>query len=212
MKYIFNDKRTAETLSEWSGLMLVLAANFFFWKGGTHEQRSQVGLLRLLLFQISQHQPAIAALIFPDEFARFRGMSPNEIRRFTRQPWTLRHLQDALQRLIKLPDHPMKMCLFIDGLDEFEGCDERDDHLYLVELLKSLCASPFVKICISSRPLLVFEETFCDKPGLRLQDLTTVDIRRYASDKLSNNVRMQQLAIDEPVQREYFVDKTSEKA
>lgn len=47
--------------------MPVLVATFFFWNSGTQEQRSQVGLLRSLLFQILHHQPALMHLVFPEK-------------------------------------------------------------------------------------------------------------------------------------------------
>lgn len=212
MKFIFNDRRTAEALSEWSGAMPCLVANFFFWNGGIREQRSQVGLLRSLLFQILQHRPSVASLVFPEEFERLRDMSVTEIRRSTRQPWTLKQLQGAVHQLIGLSDLPMKMCLFIDGLDEFEGNDEENDLLYLVEILKRVASSPFVKICASSRPLLVLERAFSDTPGLRLQDLTTGDIKRYVFEKLTRDTRSGNLSTNDPAQTAYFVDAISEKA
>jgi len=56
-----------------------------------------------------------------------------------------------------------------------------------------------VKICCSSRPHQVFQDAFAAGPGLRLQDLTILDIRQYIFDKLERNTRMQQLADEEPV-------------
>lgn len=41
----------------------------------------------------------------------------------------------------------LKICLFIDGLDKYEG-----DHSDVVEILQGLAKSEDVKICLSSRP------------------------------------------------------------
>lgn len=212
MKYIFNDKRTSEALSKWAGSVPFMVANFFFWNSGTRDQRSQLGLLRSLLFQILQYQPTITRLIFPQEWARLQCKSETELRHFARDEWTLSRLQGALHRFIRLSELPMKICFFIDGLDEFEGNDEQNDPLYLVELLQNLSASPSVKICASSRPLLLFEKAFRTNPGLRLQDLTEGDIRSYVYSKLTEDERMQQLATEEPRQQDYFIKEISQKA
>lgn len=212
MKYIYNDSRTPQILSQWSGSMPVLVATFFFWNSGTREQRSQIGLLRSLLFQILHHQPALIHRIFPEECAMLRDQPPNAVRDYPRHAWSLRRLQDAVHRMVDMQDIQLKICLFIDGLDEFEGNDDQNDRQYLIELFRSLASSPFIKICLSSRPLLIFEESFKESPGLRLQDLTSGDIRRFVSDRVSNDPRMRQIAENEPSQRHDFEREICNKA
>lgn len=70
--------------------------------------------------------------------------------------------------------------MFIDGLDEFDG---RYDGI--MRMITGLADQTHVKICLSSRPLLAFEEAFGGKPSLRLQDLTFDSIRAYADLQLS---------------------------
>ena len=212
MKYIYNDNRTSQLLSQWSGSMPVLVATFFFWNSGTREQRSQTGLLRSLLFQVLHHRPALMPLIFPEEHAMLRDQTLNAVRDYPRHAWSLRRLQDAVWRLVDMKDLQLKICLFIDGLDEFEGNDEQNDRQYLIELFRSLASSPFIKVCLSSRPLLIFEESFKESPGLRLQDLTSGDIRRFVIDRLSNDTRMRQIAENEPSQRHDFEIEICTKA
>ena len=212
MKYIYNDARTSQFLSQWSGAMPVLVATFFFWNSGTQEQRSQIGLLRSLLFQILHHRPILTNILFPEEHAMLRDQPLNAVRDYPRHSWSLRRLQDAVQRLVDMQDLQLKICLFIDGLDEFEGNDDQNDRQHLIELFRSLASAPSIKVCLSSRPLLIFEESFKDSPGLRLQDLTSGDIRRFVTDRLSNNPRMQQMVRDEPSQRYDFEKDICNKA
>ena len=94
----------------------------------------------------------------------------------------------------------------------FEGNDDQNDRQYLIELFRSLASSPSTKVCLSSRPLLIFEESFRDSPGLRLQDLTSGDIRRFVTDRLSNDPRMRQIAENEPSQRHDFEKEICRKA
>ena len=212
MKYIYNDNRTSQILSQWSGSIPILVATFFFWNSGTREQRSQIGLLRSLLFQILHHRPTLIHQIFPEEHAMLRDQLPSAVRDYPRHAWSLRRLQDAVRRLVEMEDLQLKICLFIDGLDEFEGNDDQNDRQYLIELFRSLASSPSIKICLSSRPLLIFEESFRESPGLRLQDLTSGDIRRFVTDRLSNNSRMRQIADNEPLQRHDFEKEICKKA
>ena len=85
-----------------------------------------------------------------------------------------------------------KIALFIDGLDEFNG-----SHLKLIEFTRSLL-SPGVKICVSSRPWIVFEDAFKHEPNIMLQDLTFWDIYDFASSKLSSNPGFRALETVEP--------------
>lgn len=74
---------------------------------------------------------------------------------------------------------PIKMCFLIDGLDEFDG-----DHEEMGMLFQQISISKNVKVCLSSRPWVVFEQLFNTSPMLRLHLLTYDDIERYVGDKL----------------------------
>jgi hypothetical protein len=70
---------------------------------------------------------------------------------------------------------PIRLCLLVDGLDEFDG-----DHEDLAELFGGIVGkgSPGVKVCLSSRPLVVFKDTFSECPQLELQNFTFNDIKK----------------------------------
>ena len=74
--------------------------------------------------------------------------------------------------------------MFIDGLDEFEG---REDTV--IKIMTDLADQNHVKVCLSSRPLPMFEEAFNGRPSLRLQDLTFHTIREYAKKQLSPQIQ-----------------------
>ena len=76
--------------------------------------------------------------------------------------------------------------MFIDGLDEIDG-----DYHGVLALISNLIGQENVKICLSSRPLLVFEEAFSVAPSLKLQDLTYHSIRAYADTQLSHLIQRQ---------------------
>lgn len=64
-------------------------------------------------------------------------------------------------------------------------------------MMEALAEQTHVKVCLSSRPLIAFEEAFSGKPSLRLQDMTFESIKDYAKVKLS-----------EPIQKYLSINKT----
>ena len=98
--------------------------------------------------------------------------------------------------------------MFIDGLDEFEGQDDT-----VIKMIGDLAEQTHVKICVSSRPLLAFEEAFSEKPRLRLQDLTFGSMIEYCKVKLSEPIQKYvSLNICERYQAEALVDKIVKRA
>jgi hypothetical protein len=95
-------------------------------------------------------------------------------------------LKQAFQTLRVQEIVPMKLCIFVDGLDEYSGLMSE-----IADLFKNAVRASNVKICVSSRPHLVFKESFEAQKQLRLEDLTRGDIEKYVADVLKNDERMQ---------------------
>lgn len=200
MKCLFEDKRFYEHLRHWerstgTADAPLRIATFFFWNSGTTEQRSQSGMLRSLLFQLLEQQPDLMPIAFPEIWASqyTKALSdPNALTLWS-TPWTLGCLTRAFidvfsQNIIKI-----KICLLVDGLDEFDG-----DHEVLADLFTKASKSPNgshdIKICLASRPWIVYRENFEHGPTLQLQNHTSKDIELYVVDKLNANVPFQRLA------------------
>lgn len=98
--------------------------------------------------------------------------------------------------------------MFIDGLDEFEGQEDA-----VIKMIDDLADQTHVKVCVSSRPLLAFEEAFGGKPSLRLQDLTFDSTIEYGEVKLSEPIQKYvSLNICERYQAEALVHKIVARA
>jgi hypothetical protein len=99
-------------------------------------------------------------------------------------------LKAAFKHWIDFAPAASRFCFFIDGLDEYEGDKEE-----MAEYFKDISSSSMshVKICVSSRPLVEFDEAFEGLPSLRLQDLTFPDITAYVKEELASHCRMQLL-------------------
>jgi len=219
MKYIFNHPQTHEELRHWAGSSACATAGFFFWNSGSEEQRSQRGLLRTLLFEMLKSHREFIPSIFPSVWSRWStkvrtamtiGTVPSKASLLSHEQktWTLSQLKSAFQSLLRnFQTKNIKVCIFIDGLDEYGGdCDE------IVEYFLALSQEPGIKMCLSSRPLVVFEEAFADVPGLKLQNLTYQDISQYVEDKLGNHRHMARLALKNPDQARRLVSEIVTKA
>jgi hypothetical protein len=182
MKYIQADPRTQGFLRQWADYNQLLTASFFFWNAGTTLQKSQPGLMRSLLFEILEKRSDMIPVLFP---SLYRTLA-------TRYVPTLdisfHELKRALSILLSKAHQETKICLFIDGLDEYEG-----DHNEVTDLFVSANASDALKFVVSSRPIPACVAAFSGCPSLRLQDLTARDIALYVEGKLSNHGLMRRM-------------------
>ena len=156
-------------------------ATFFFWRAGRPEQRSINGLLRSLLHCIFSEHPKLIQTI-------------DLLTRHVAHEWTNKRLIEAIQTVLKnVESCPIKVCLVIDGLDEFQDPEFRQSQL--VSFIQELVRNTHIKAVLSSRPDQCFIDRLAMHPSLRLQDLTYKDICTYVEHRL----------FDEPLTREYKV-------
>ena len=190
MKFIVDHRKTKDLLGEWakSHNRQLTIANFFFWNAGTTLQKTHEGLLRSLLFQVLNQCRDLIPLAIPERWKadNFTLSNPNT------RPWTLTELSDVITRVVENASVTNgSFCFFIDGLDEYQG-----EHRILVKDIKSLCASPFIKICVSSRPWTIFEEAFgkADQTWkFKLQDCTKSDIHKFVQAQLAEDDAFKEL-------------------
>ena len=93
--------------------------------------------------------------------------------------WSETRLLALFRQLLTQTLFPVCICVFIDGLDEYEG-----RYVAVIELMNIFSQYQHVKICLSNRPLVEFERAFTDLPHLRLQDLTFRSTHDYANYQL----------------------------
>lgn len=102
---------------------------------------------------------------------------------------------------------PIKLCFFIDGLDEYGGLESD-----IAEVFENIVMSPYVKLCVSSRPHVEFEDAFNTRPTIQLQDLTRSDIQQYVEDLMGQDKRIHRLAVTERAQWDKFKEEISRAA
>lgn len=173
MKFLFEHSQTREHLRKWADGDVCMAA-FFFWKSGTELEKSHIGLLRGLLYQLLRALPEILTRVLPE---RCEAAAKSSV---FQRPWTLKELEKCFETVAQTSDQ-LRFFFMIDGLDEFEG-----DHRDLIDALEKLNHSPNIKICVSSRPWNVFRTAFGSDRNLNiaLHELTARDIHFYVATRL----------------------------
>jgi hypothetical protein len=194
MRFVANHIETQRHLKHWAGNADLQVSSFFFWNSGTGLQHSRPGLLRSLLFEALKNRPDLTRKVFKAEWKELTETYEQQaIINPPVWPFPIKRLEQAFSQLIQFASDDFKLCFFIDGLDESKAEPEE-----LVCLINETARSPFVKICVSSRPWLVFEEAFGLDSSLRLQDLTSSDIQLYVREKLQRDPKMERLETTNP--------------
>ncbi|KAI0097758.1 hypothetical protein GGR51DRAFT_566231 [Nemania sp. FL0031] len=204
MKYIANHDETRKSLEAWAGTKKLIIAEHYFWNAGTMMQKSQRGLYRSLLYDFLRACPEQIPRVCSARWAATKiSLNPPPI-----DNWSVEELLSAIQSLIRIPDSPSKFCVFIDGVDEYDG-----DHFEFCQLMQELSCSPAIKCCMSSRPWNVFKDAFgADQtPRLYLHQLTRQDILVYAQSRLAEHPRWSAAYLPKK-QMESIIDTITEKA
>ncbi len=112
------------------------------------------------------------------------------------EKWSSKMLMAAFRRLTSQQEVNCKLFFLIDGLDEFDG-----DHELLAEFWNDISrkvvpnSKSSVKLCVSSRPYVVFQENFEGHPNLKLQELTIHDITLFVRDRFRTNGAYKKLVV-----------------
>ncbi|KAK3695911.1 hypothetical protein LTR37_018266 [Vermiconidia calcicola] len=199
MKMISEEQRTYQMLCEWAGDDELLFSSFYFWNQGSEMQRSTVGLLRSLLYDILKDRTEMTAIALPNWLPKFMSLDP-----------TLDQMISAILRVINSCDARRKVAFMIDGLDEFEG--DSSDMTAMAKFLSEMAHAPHVKILVFSRPLQPFEVVFQGCLKLVVQDLTADDIRLVARETIGSHSRMADLLEEYPQRAASLMDDIVEKS
>lgn len=196
MSFIAQDNRLEDHLKIWANGRRLLIVKFFFWRAGAAQQRTMNGMLRSILHQL-----------LSSDVTGIKPASENLAPFFE---WTNKRLLKALNEVLASIEANLSICLLLDGLDE---CDNDDDCLDdLADLVEYLSQRPGLKLIASSRPEPPWTDIFKTCKSLRLQDLTTSDIRRFVDGKLLKNSLMQRYREDSKEEVKMLLRGISKKA
>lgn len=177
MKYVADHPATAQALRTWAATTgkSVVILTHYFWSAGSQIQKSQHGLWRSLLLGLLRQAPDLMPEVCEELWNKLDDVDRKS------HNWSLSQLRKSLECFSKLSPTGHRFCIFIDGLDEFDG-----DHSDMVETLLRLSESSHLKLCIASRPWNVFEIGFGgeDRHKIYIQDLTHQDIVEFTRSRL----------------------------
>lgn len=222
MRHLLNHKKTMTSLEKWSSGSELRVRSFFFRYAGIQEQRSHAGLVRALLHGIlkSGNDPlkadnAVVKLdnkpVKPDA-ALVKEALPN----MWREAFDLGLDELSLPSSVEIRQAfavlgsqacKAKFCIFIDGLDEYDG-----DYMDGIALLQRLAANCNVKIIVSSRPIPQCYEAFHRNPMLKLENLNRQDITIYVNKVMGGNEHMESLLMTHPDQAQCIMQSLVSKA
>ncbi|KAI1357391.1 hypothetical protein F5Y08DRAFT_346770 [Xylaria arbuscula] len=205
MKFLIHHPSTTTHLREWAKSTKLVVGSFFFWNSGTQLQKSQVGLLRSLLFEILRQLPDLLSGVYEAIIGDWHESQPASMSapsHSTEVSWSLQNLLKAFKYL-QSREIAAKFCFFIDGLDEYReeyNHDPRD----LIKVLHNLVKSPNIKLCLSSRSWAIFMDAFGSdlNTTVKLEDLTRKDIRRFVTDSFNAHEQFHQLSLMNPLYAE----------
>lgn len=186
MKYISEDlpasstskigkrRRCTPYLRRWARDQPLFIVTFYFWAGSSDKTRIQTsveGLYRTLLVQILEAYPEASPVASPTRWENLCLFNADVT------PPGIKELEAILAKTVAYVSSIAKICLFIDGLDEFEGSTE--DLKGLTTWVKKMIATLPVKFCVASRPWRVFEDALQDRPHLLMENFNFKDIQEY---------------------------------
>ena len=204
MKYVYQNGKTKKELSRWADGKDLVLAGFFFFDRGDKDQKSREGMLRSILHQVLNTRRDLIPKVFGQFFGDILPLPQRII------SWT--NLSDAF---ISMLDHlrDSKICLFLDGLDEYrmidrmdeyteeeldliyDGTNEdeawgqstwiRDGHREIAQFLRRFKNRGNVKVCLASRELVVFEQEFRNFPRLQVHEHTAESIAQFCEGRLA---------------------------
>jgi NACHT domain-containing protein len=184
MKFICHHHRTRELLALSNSPYKLYLLSFYFWNSGTTIQMSREGLIRSFLYRINRDLPSLAPSLYPKRFEIYTYLGRYLFRKAScvARTFSLERTRISIQIFRKdVINGRKKLVIFIDGLDEYHS-----KHIDLLDLIQSFLG-PGVKVCVSSRPWVLFKEAFKTRPSLRLEYLTQSDMEFFVESKFSAN-------------------------
>lgn len=113
VKYIYEHPFTIQALRKWSLDLPIIQIAFYFWNSGMPMQMSLLGLLQTILMEILRVRPEFIPVASRSRWEEYRLFG-------SIAPWEESETKDALVAVVEHCAKSSKLCIFIDGLDEFE--------------------------------------------------------------------------------------------
>lgn len=187
MNYISRSQRTSKSLQAAEAVPWVVTRHFFHSSAGKAISNSIEGLLRSLLYEWVKRDDTVVRHV--TRIGEDRSFRSDQV------VWAEPGLREALK--VVLEKSSVRMCIFVDGLDEYDG-----NLLDLLRLLQSfaVCESgpkPRMKTCIASCPDSIIVQAMRGSPVLRVQDHNLSGMEAYVSIMIQELVPLHARRLEE---------------
>lgn len=178
IKYLSSDTKCKKTLEAHTGKSWEIIHFFYDFRAHQNKANSIEGMLRALLFQLVQKDNGTASFLLDDPEMKDLFVQGNEM--------SMDMLETAFQA--SLLNISCNLCIFVDGLDEFEGSIPD-----LLDVIMAFVQGNRVKICLASRPEPEIEHCLTnlyenraveDVKSLRMQDYNQFTIAKYVHSSI----------------------------
>ena len=196
MKFALSHDLTQRYLQRGSQSPWIIAGYFFHDRGVEDVQKSIVGFLCEVLFQILRERKDLFECIYEQlelfardpVFLREDASSQTSEWHLTPDFWALGQLKRALYNIRSKCSRDTNICLFVDALDEHDG-----NHRLLLSILNDLVADQSnayfrIRLILAGRPDNVFKEALQDSPGFAIHEKTSHDIRTFAKGRIRHEI------------------------
>lgn len=163
MKYLAESKKTHQLLN--SGVRKWKIVHFFFdYRAAGSLANNFLGMIKNFLRQLCIQNPQVE-----NHLKKYQDvLQSNDQQRYI----------DTICTIVQVLD--LKICAFIDGLDEYDG-----DLWELCMQLEMLRDRSGFKMCLASRPDKAFEESYAAYPSLTMQRYNLSSIRSIIERKVA---------------------------
>ena len=197
MKLLFKDPRTVTVLPA-AGQSPTIVGFFFHDQAGAPLLKTRRGLLQSLLFQLLDANKQLIQHTLPRLWQEKEARLENrQLSSTIQDAFPMDELEDGFRYIARQSDVFLNCCLFIDGLDEFEG-DHFDNLSTIRDFMETAKAHHTIHMCLASRPLPVFKQFLEGHRSVQVQFLTAKCIDAYALTTIKERCPTQHAISTEP--------------
>lgn len=212
MKFLMKNNKTKKLLDQWSKSEKLVVVKFFFWRLGDWRQNTLRGMKQSVVAQVLKDVPELSRDLFPGVYQAEIG--PNLLYKVVIEASDVERAFDRLlgsQHILQSKQY--KICLFLDGLDEFKELAESINHEDLVEKITAWVdqSAGHLKVCLSSRQLPTFDNiptTF----RIQLQDITQADIVSFVRGSFNGDKHFEEIQSQDQRGCQYMITELAARA
>ncbi|KAF3761570.1 hypothetical protein M406DRAFT_74522 [Cryphonectria parasitica EP155] len=155
VKLLAHHPKTVAELQKWAGAEQLIIVPYYFSNTGNIHQKTQIGFCRTVFAELLRQCPTLTHVYFPPSAEASKTKEGKNMERCTTstgEPWPVsdEHLAVAWNHLTRGELHGFRVCIFVDGLDEYvESAGARmSDLANALQIMAN--TSECIKICISA--------------------------------------------------------------